>query len=325
MSLHPQIVALMAAMERPDRPALYELPIDVVRPMYGAMAAFMGDLGYDVPSEDRAIDGPAGPIGIRVYTPDGVEAGAADRPLVVFYHGGGFCIGDLDSHDRECRAIAAQAGCPLVAVDYRMGPEHAYAEGQTTPSWIDDAWAAFCWAADQAVELGGDPRRMVVCGDSAGGNISAVIAQMARDAGRPVALQALIYPATDVRDEAHDLYPSYAENAEAPILDRPMLDYFKANSRTGGDDTSPRMSPALADDLSGLAPALVITAEHDPLRDDGEAYADRLRAAGVAVTLTRYDGMPHGFFSLGPIVDDAVKAVAEVAAAIAEAGPVGEP
>jgi acetyl esterase len=319
MPLHPQIVELMAAMDRPGRPAMHELPIEAARSMYGAMPRFLGDLGYEVPSEDRSITGPAGAIPIRVYTP-AAPAGATgehpNRPLIVFYHGGGFCIGDLDSHDRECRAIAAQAGCPIVAVDYRMGPEHAYIDGQDSPAWIDDAWAAFCWATDHATDLGGDPGRMVVCGDSAGGNIAAVVAQLARGAGRPLALQALIYPATDLRPEADELYPSYAENVDAPILDRPTLDYFRANSRRG-DHTSPRMSPGLTDDLSGLAPALIITAEHDPLRDDGEAYGERLRVAGVPVTATRYDGMPHGFFSLGPVVDDAVKVVTQVAGAVA--------
>lgn len=313
MTLHPQIVELMAAMDRPDRPRIFELPIDVARQVYGAMAGFMGDLGYQVPTEDRTIDGPGGPIPIRVYRP---ENAGPDRPLIVFYHGGGFCIGGLDSHDRECAAIAAQSGCPLVAVDYRMGPEHAYTTGQTRPAWIDDAWAAFEWAADHAADLGGDPAKMVVCGDSAGGNISAVVAQLARAEGRSLALQVLIYPATDVRDEAMDEYPSYAENAEAPILERPVLDYFRDNSRTGGDNTSPLMSPALTEDLSGLAPAVVVTAEHDPLRDDGEAYAARLEAAGVPVTSTRYDGMPHGFLSFGPMIDDAVKLVSQVASAI---------
>lgn len=321
MALHPQIVALMAAMDRPDRPRIYELPIEAARQVYEGMPGFMGDLGYEVPTEDRSIDGPAGPIPVRIYRPESAAGGSAtDRPLVVFYHGGGFCIGGLDSHHREAAAIAAQSGCPVVAVDYRMGPEHAYGPGQTRPAWIDDAWAAFTWAGDNAAELGGDPGRMVVCGDSAGGNISAVVAQLASAEGRPLALQVLIYPATDVRDEAMDEYPSYAENAEAPILERPVLDYFRDNSRTGGDNASPLMSPGMTEDLSGLAPALVVTAEHDPLRDDGEAYAARLEAAGVATTLTRYDGMPHGFLSFGPVVDDSVKLVSQVAAAIGSAG-----
>ncbi|MEM9561546.1 MAG: alpha/beta hydrolase [Actinomycetota bacterium] len=315
MTLHPQIVELLAAMERPDRPRIHELPIEAARQVYEAMPGFMGDLGHATPSEDRSIDGPHGPIPIRIYRAEGRDGGS--RPLVVFAHGGGFCIGGLDSHDRECRAIAAQSGATIVAVDYRMGPEHAYGPGQTRPAWVDDAFAAFTWAADHAAELGADPDRMVVCGDSAGGNISAVLAQLARDESRPLALQVLIYPATDVRDEAMELYPSYAENADAPILERPVLDYFRDNSRTGGDNASPLMSPGLTDDLGGLAPALVVTAEHDPLRDDGEAYAERLRAAGVPVTLHRYDGMPHGFLSFGPVVDDAVKLVAEVADAIA--------
>ena len=318
MTLHPQIVDLLAAMDRPDRPRLHELPIDAARQVYEAMPRFMGDLGFDPPSEDRTIEGPVGPIPIRVYRPDGQATDPADRPLVVFYHGGGFCIGSLDSHDRECRAIAAKAGCTLVAVDYRMGPEHAYTTGQTRPAWIDDAWAAFCWVGDHAAELGGAADKLVVCGDSAGGNISAVVAQLARDEERPLALQVLIYPATDVRDEASDRYPSYAENAEAPILEQPVRDYFRDNSRTGGDNASPLMSPALTEDLSGLAPALVVTASHDPLRDDGEAYAAKLEAAGVPVTLQRYEGMPHGFFSFGPVVDDAGKLVAQVASAIGD-------
>lgn len=315
MALHPQIVALMSAMERPDRPKLHELPIDVARKVYSAMPGFLGDLGHAVATEDRAIDGPHGPIPIRIYTPE-VVGSDGPLPLMVFNHGGGFCIGGLDSHDRECHAMAAQAPCVIVSVDYRMGPEHAYVAGQTRPVWIDDAWAGFRWAGDHAAELGGDPDRMVVCGDSAGGNISAVLAQLARDEGRPLALQALVYPATDVRDEASELYPSYAENTDAPILEKPVLDYFRDNSRTGGDNASTLMSPGLTEDLSGLAPALIITAEHDPLRDDGEAYAERLRAAGVPVSLTRYDGMPHGFFNFGPVVDAAATAVEEVASAV---------
>lgn len=312
MTLHPQVVRLLAAMERPDRPKLHELPIDVARKVYGAMPGFMGDLGFEVPNEDRSIPGPLGEVPIRIYTP----ADSAGRPIVIFYHGGGFCIGDLDSHDRECQAISAQSNCVVVSVDYRMGPEHAYTADDRQPAWIDDAWAAFSWVADHADELGGDGQRLVVCGDSAGGNISAVMAQMARDNGRPLALQALVYPATDVRDEAMDIYPSYAEHADAPILERPVLDYFQQQSRPSGDNESPAMSPAMTEDLGNLAPALIITAEYDPLRDDGEAYAERLEAAGVAVNLKRYDGMPHGFFNLGPHVDAAAEAIGDVVAAI---------
>ncbi|MGF1598116.1 MAG: alpha/beta hydrolase [Acidimicrobiales bacterium] len=335
--LHPQIVALVSAMDRPDRPLLHELSVADARKVYGAMPRFLGPLDGTATSEDRTIPGPAGEIPIRVYTPDddtpdddtpdgdtpdgdtpeGASAGGEGRPVVVFYHGGGFCIGDLDTHDRECRAIAARSGAIVVAVDYRMGPEHAYTADAERPAWIDDAWAAFTWVVDNAASLGGDADRLVVCGDSAGGNISAVVAQMARNADLPLALQVLVYPATDVRDEAYDLYPSYAECIDAPILERPMLEYFRSNSRPDGDPTSPFMSPALNDDLSGLAPAFVLTASHDPLRDDGEAYVERLRAAGVDVVHVRYEGMPHGFFNFGPVVDAANEAVAAVADAIA--------
>lgn len=276
------------------------------------MPGFMGDLGFSVPHQDRTISGPLGDVPIRVYSPEG----STGRPIVVFYHGGGFCIGNLDTHDRECQAISKKADCVVVAVDYRMGPEHAYTSNDAQPAWIDDSWAAFSWVADNAAELGGDGQRLVVCGDSAGGNISAVVAQMAREDGRPLALQALVYPATDVRDEAFDLYPSYAEHAEAPILERPVLDYFRDQSRPGGDATAPSMSPGLADDLGGLAPALILTAEYDPLRDDGEAYGKKLADAGVEVTMKRFDGMPHGFFNLGPHVDAAAEAIDDVVTAI---------
>ncbi len=314
MPLHPQIVALVAAMDRPDRPKIQELPIDDARKVYGAMASFMGDLGFAVPTEDRSIPGPDGEIPIRIYTPDG----DGTRPITVFYHGGGFCIGDLDTHDRECHAISQQSGSVVVAVDYRLGPEHAYTASLDQPPWIADAWAALQWVRHHATDLGGTPERLAVCGDSAGANISAVMAQMCRDAGLDLALQVLVYPATDVRDEAYDLYPSYAEHAEAPILERPVLDYFRDQSRPDGDPTAPSMSPGLRDDLSGLAPAFIITAEYDPLRDDGEAYAAKLAEAGVEVTLKRYDGMPHGFFNLGPHVDAAAEAVREVGEVIAK-------
>ncbi len=301
-------------MDRPDRPKLQELSIDDARKVYGAMAGFMGDLGFAVPTEDRSIPGPAGEIPIRIYTPDGEGTGS----ITVFYHGGGFCIGDLDTHDRECHAISRQSGSVVVAVDYRMGPEHAYTASLDQPPWIADSWAALNWVRDHGEELGGDPQRLAVCGDSAGANISAVMAQMSRDAGLDLALQVLIYPATDARDEAYEIYPSYAEHAEAPILERPVLDYFREQSRPDGDPTAVSMSPGLSEDLSGLAPAFIITAEYDPLRDDGEAYAAKLADAGVEVALTRYDGMPHGFFNLGPHVDAATEAVGAVAAAIAK-------
>lgn len=313
MPLHPQIVQLIAAMDRPDRPRIHELPIAEARRVYGAMPRFMGDLGFSVPSEDRAVPGPLGDIPIRIYSP----GASGDRPVIVFYHGGGFCIGDLDTHDRECQAISAQTGCVVIAVDYRMGPEHAYTADDERPAWIEDAWSVFTWVGDHVDELGGDGR-LVVCGDSAGANISAVMAQMARDNGRALALQALVYPATDVRDIAYDLYPSYAEHADAPILERRVLDFFRDQSRPDGDAASPSMSPGLTEDLYDLAPALVITAEFDPLRDDGEAYAERLAAAGVPVELKRFDGMPHGFLNLGPHVDAAAEAIVEIAKAISK-------
>jgi acetyl esterase len=254
--------------------------------------------------EDRRVPGPAGEIPVRTYRQGGDEP----KPVIVYYHGGGWVIGSLDTHDGVCRALVDALDALVLSVDYRLAPEHRF------PAAIDDAFAALQWVAAHAGELGGDPGRVAIAGDSAGGNIAAVVAQMARDAGGPaLCFQLLIYPVTDHEFESS----SMCDNAEGYLLTRDDMRWFYGHYlEDPGLGRHPRVSPLQATDLSGLAPACVITAEFDPLRDQGMAYADKLRAAGVPVEARVYDGMFHGFFSMiewidaGKIAfDDAVTAL----------------
>jgi acetyl esterase len=236
---------------------------------------------------DQAMDGPGGKLGLRIYTPKG----EGPHPLLVFFHGGGFVVGDLNSHDDLCRRLAAQAGRVVVSVDYRLAPEHPF------PAASDDCLAATRWAADHARELRADPARIVVAGDSAGGNLAAVTALRLRDeAGPRLSGQLLYYPVTDYFDPGT---PSYRENAEGRLLTREAMVWFweqyLSNPTQAAD---PRACPLRAPDLAGLPPALVLTAGLDPLRDEGEAYAQRMKAAGVEAHLTRYPHSIHGFMSM---------------------------
>ncbi len=258
--------------------------------------------------ENRAIPGPAGEIAIRIYTPrdakDAVLAG------LVFFHGGGFVIGDLDTHDDLCRCLANESGCRVVAVDYRLAPEHPF------PAAVDDSFAATQWVAAHAAELGIDPRRLAVGGDSAGGNLAAVVAQLAKANGPAIAFQLLIYPVTQLG--APDT-PSMRENAKGYFLEKEGMEWF---TRLYAPDAKhrhdPRLSPMLCADLAGQPPAYVITAGFDPLRDEGKDYADKLDAAGVPVTHVNYPGMVHGFFSMRGLIPKAREAVAAAGAAVRE-------
>ncbi len=226
----------------------------------------------------------------------------------MFYHGGGFVIGSLDSYDSLCRALANRAACIVVSVDYRLAPEHKF------PAAVDDALEAYQWVSDHASELGGDAQRLAIAGDSAGGNVTAVTAIDIRDEGdiAPL-LQILIYPVTDGTPET----PSHHEFAEGRLLTRGNILWFYDHYMAEPEDAkNPRFSPLLADDLSGLAPALVIVAGHDPLRDEGIAYAKRLKEAGVTVELSNYEGMVHGFISFADAVDQGKAAIEQVAAAL---------
>lgn len=234
--------------------------------------------------EDRVVPGPVGPIPARLYVP---SDDAKRRPLVVYYHGGGWVIGDLESHDTACRHLAREADVGVLAIDYRLAPEHRF------PAAVDDALAAFRWTAANADALGFDPARVAVAGDSAGGNLAAVVSQLAtRDGGPRPAAQLLAYPVTDVSTK----HPSYRLFSEGFLLTERDMDWFRSHylpdEATARD---PRVSPLLAPDLGGLPPAVVLTCGFDVLRDEGEAYARRLEQAGVPVTLRRSAGLIHGF------------------------------
>jgi acetyl esterase len=242
------------------------------------------------------IEGPAGAIPVRIYRPSAVPA-----PVHVHFHGGGWVIGDLDTHDRDCREICVGADCIVVAVDYRLAPEYIF------PAAPEDCYASLCWAAANLDNLGALPGPVSVGGDSAGGNLAAAVALMARDRNGPaIAMQLLIYPVTDAKMESQ----SYRDNADGYLLSRTMMswfwDHYCPDLALRAD---PLASPITAEDLSGLPPALVMTAEFDPLRDEGEAYAERLMAAGVDVEVRRFDGLVHGFFSQAGIIEAAREGV----------------
>jgi acetyl esterase len=249
---------------------------------------------------DRKIPGPDGEIPIRLYYPDG------DAPFatLVYFHGGGWVIGDLDTHHSFCHALAKTSGCLVVAVDYRLAPEHRY------PAAVEDAYAATTWVAENSDLIQADPDRFAVCGDSAGGHLAAVVSLMARDRKGPrIDLQILIYPITDCSFDT----PSYEENREGYMLTRDLMKWFWnhfINIESEADD--PYVSPLRAESFSDLPPALILTAEYDPLRDEGEAYAEKLQGAGVNATLTRYPGMIHAFIRMTAQLDKANVALGEV-------------
>jgi acetyl esterase/lipase len=255
---------------------------------------------------DLAIPGPAGPIQARFYEPTGM--GLEGRPLIVYFHGGGWTIGDLDTGDGVCRFLALEVPATVLSVDYRLAPEHPF------PAAVEDALAAFRWAATDNTRLGVDPDRIAVAGDSAGGNLAAAVSLLARDGGGPSpAMQALIYPVTD----AVGGQPSRDEFAAGFLLTKADMDWFERHYLPPGiDHADPRVSMLRADDLSGLPPAYVTTAGFDPLRDEGEAYAARMQEAGVRVTLCRHPGLIHGFANLTAVSDTANAAMLELAAAL---------
>ncbi len=305
MTLDPQVSALLAlfAADPATRPIETLTPAEVRDRLVKTARAFAGRPEPMDAVEDRTIAGPASSLRVRVYTPPG---GGAVLPGIVFFHGGGWVAGSLDSHDLLCRALCAGSGARLVAVDYRLAPEHRF------PAAVLDAIAAAQWVAAHSADLGIDPSRLAVAGDSAGGNLAAVVAQHARAHGPALGFQLLIYPVTDTRTDT----PSYVENARGYALERAGMMWFLARYAPDPDDA--RAAPLRAD-LANLPPALILTAGHDPLRDDGRAYAAALERAGNVVTLRDYEGLIHGFATMGGVSDVSREAVAAAARSLGDA------
>ncbi len=305
MPLDPQSKALLDAL--PPMPDFERLDLAQLRAGFDPSSLAPGEPEAVAHVEDRMIPGPAGEIPVRIYRPEAREK----LPALVYYHGGGFVLCNLDTHDGVCRSLANSAGCAVVSVDYRLAPEHRF------PAAPEDCHAALCWVAEHGAEIGVDPSRIAVGGDSAGGNLGAVVAQMARDrGGPPLRFQLLVYPVADCRFDT----ASYRDNGEGYFLTANMMKWFwKQYLADPADAANPYASPLRARDLFGLPPGLCITAEMDPLRDEGEAYAARLREAGVAVPTRRYDGVFHGFFGMGALIEQGKHAVAEAASALRRA------
>ena len=293
MPLHPEFELLLTEMAAAGGPQLIDLPPAEGREMFRAMQPMDGlpEVGS---VSNRTIAGPGDEIALRIYTPTAPPELGEHYPVLVIFHGGGWVIGDLDTADSSCRDICQLANCVVVSVDYRLAPEHPY------PAAVEDCYAATCWVAEHAGELQADASRLAVGGDSAGGNLAAVVSLMSRDKGYPsIGFQLLIYPVTDAASNT----PSYRENAEGYLLTAEAMAWFWDHYIPNAEQRqNPYASPASAADLSGLPPALVLTAEFDPLRDEGEAYAKALANAGINTEQVRYDGLIHGFFGMSHAV-----------------------
>ena len=307
MPLDPQAKAVLDQFASMGGQQLHEMSVAQARELILGMVALAGEPESVARIENRTVPGPAGQIPVRIYTP----VGTAPFPVLVYFHGGGWVIGNLDTHDGICRSLANRVGCLVVSVDYRLAPEHPF------PAAPEDCYAATRWLAEHAGSLGGDKGRIAVGGDSAGGNLAAVVALMARDRGGPkLAFQLLVYPATDTDFETR----SYRENSEGYFLTRADMVWFWNHYAPRDEDRrNPYAAPLRAASLRGLPPALVITAEFDPLCDDGNAYAARLREDGVPVRLSQQDGLIHGFFQMGAVIDRGRASVDEASRALKDA------
>jgi acetyl esterase len=310
-TLHPQTQALVDAMARMNLVPPHTLSVEQAREQFRrSRAPFVAPPQEVSAAMNATIPVPRGVLRIRAYRP--LDSGPEELlPAMVYFHGGGWVFGDLDSHDPLCRELCNRARCAVVAVDYRLAPEHRF------PAAVEDAVSATRYVAQHAADLGIDGTRLAAGGDSAGGNLATVAALTFRDeSGPPLRLQVLIYPVTDFSMDAS----SYARIANGFTLTRERMRYFRESYLRGPADVSDwRASPLKAQNLSGAPPALVIAAGHDPLVDEGKAYADRLAAADVPVTYTCYHGTVHGFVSMAGAIDAGHTAIAEAAAALKRA------
>ncbi len=309
MPLHPEAKHIIDITTAVDALSAADPSVEELRVQWGM---FLAVLGATTPEpilhvENRTIAGSGGDIAVRVYRP----SDAPSLPVIVYLHGGGWVLGSIGDYDGILRPVANSTGAIIVSVDYRLAPDHRF------PAALDDAWTATKWVAAHAAELGGDPARVAVMGDSSGGNLATVVALMARDVGEPdLVLQVLLYPVVDEEFTSG----SMIENATGYLLETERMRWFFRQYLTGaadGDDW--RVSPLRAADLAGVAPALVVTTEYDPLRDQGNAYAAGLRDAGVAVEHTEYPGVFHGFFGLQQILEPAEQLFEQVVAALRRA------
>jgi acetyl esterase len=308
MAVDPQVQVLLDMLAAAGGPRFIELSPAEAREWFDKLRR-----PFEVPIgqiTDRAIPSPAGDIPVRLYTPVDTAPGA-EFPVLVYFHGGGWVVGSIDSHDPVCRSLANASGCKIISVDYRLAPEHPW------PAAPDDCFAAVQWVAANATALGVDARRLAVGGDSAGGNLSAAVTRRSRTARGPhIAFQLLIYPALD----ASMGLPSMTQNATGYFLEKPGMEWFYGHYIPDHADVmNPDISPLHADDLSGLPPAYVVTAEYDPLRDEGRLYAEKLKAAGVPVEYVNYPSMIHGFFGFQAGVDASRDAVKQAGQALAKA------
>jgi len=307
VALLPEIRSLLDQQATSGRPPLHHQSVEQARAFHVADAAALNGPPAPVAAvADRLVPGPAGELPVRVYTPEG----SPPFPIVVFFHGGGWVVGTLDTYDPLCRALAAATPAVVVSVDYRLAPEHRW------PAAVEDAYAATEWASRNAAALGGAQHRLAVAGDSAGGNLAAVVALGARDRGGPaIALQLLVYPVLDVAGGT----ASWQEYADGYHLTADGMRWYWDHYLGGADGAAPDASPLRAAFVGGLPPALVIGAEYDILRDEGEAYAARLAEAGVDATASRHAGVVHGFVRWRAVTGAAEDALQEAAAALRSA------
>ena len=303
MPLHPQVKTVLELMTKAG-PPMHHLTPEKAREQILAMRANKGEVEPVGKVEDRTIKGPGGEIPIRIYTPNG----RGPFPILVYFHGGGWVVGSIETVDVSCRAFTNLVGCITISVDYRLAPEHKF------PAAPDDCYTATTWAALNAASIHGDPKRLAIGGESAGANLAAAVALMAQERGAPsIALQLLLYPVTDYACNT----PSCKENGEGYFLTTEMMRWFWNHYlRNDADGENPLASPLRAKRLQSLAPAAIYTAEFDPLRDEGAEYAKKLRGAGIAVEYKCQEGLIHGYMGMAKAVEPAGKALQDAAEAL---------